>query len=182
MPGLRLIFLGLSVFLISKFSIQAQIHFEPLELGKSWNSGSSLASVDINGDLLPDLVSIHQGVELWIGLNTGDLRFLWQKLDEIDGIVWTINIADIDNNGYNDIIVAGEQFGILLFSQNLNGFTKSVIDATPFFSQASTLYDLDKNGYLDLTICDELAKTRLYLNPFPSPFKRDTTFINFKIN
>lgn len=181
MPGLRLIFLGLSVFLISKFSIQAQIHFEPLELGKSWNSGSSLASVDINGDLLPDLVSIHQGVELWIGLNTGDLRFLWQKLDEIDGIVWTINIADIDNNGYNDIIVAGEQFGILLFSQNLNGFTKSVIDATPFFSQASTLYDLDKNGYLDLTICDELAKTRLYLNLFPAPFKRDTTLINFKI-
>lgn len=181
MPGLRLIFLGLSLLIISKSSIQAQIHFEPLELGKSWNSGSSLASVDINGDLLPDLVSMHQGVELWIGLNTGDLRFLWQKLDEIDGIVWTINVADIDNNGYNDIIVAGEQFGILLFSQNINGFTKSVIDATPFFSQASTLFDLDNNGYLDLTICDELAKTRLYLNPFPSPFKRDTTFINFKI-
>lgn len=54
--------------IINISSIFAQINFEPLELGRFWNSGSSNYSVDINGDLLPDLVTIHQGIEIWTGI------------------------------------------------------------------------------------------------------------------
>lgn len=164
------------------FTLNSQLNFKALELGKVFNSGTPMSCADINGDQLPDLITIHNAFEVWIGLNTGTLQFLWQKLDEIPGFVWSVNVADLDNNSFNDIILSGEFFGIITYYQDQSGFTRKDLDSFQFFSQAATLFDIDQDAYLDFTICDELAKTRFYKNNGNQSFQLDTQIINFRIN
>lgn len=176
------IFLAVILIVFFNFSSTSQLSFKAIELGKVFNSGYPISSADINGDQLPDLINIHNGKEVWIGINTGTLQFLWQKLDVIEAHVWSVNVADLDNNTFNDIIVSGEAFGIIVYYQNQAGFVRTYLDSSLFFSQAATLFDVNRDAYLDLTICDEFAKSRFYKNNSNQTFQLDTLLINFRIN
>jgi hypothetical protein len=178
---LKIILLVTILVIISQSFLHSQLRFHPLELGKVFNSGTALSAADINGDQLPDLICIHNSLEIWYGVNTGTSEFLWQKLDEVNAYVWSVNVADLDNNSYNDIIISGEYFGVIVYYQDSSGFEKTYLDHVPFFSQAATVFDVNKDGFLDLTICDEEAKTRFYRNFGNKDFKLDTQLINFSI-
>ena len=100
----------------------AQLIYKPIELGRNLNSGTVLGTADVNGDILPDLIVIHNSAELWLGLNTGTEEFIWSQIDkELDGNPWSVNIVDVDQNKLNDIVIAGEIFGVQLYSQLQKG-------------------------------------------------------------
>ncbi len=162
---------------------KAQLKFLPKEIGKDLNSGTVLGTSDLNGDLLPDLVIIHNSVELWLGLNTGTEEFIWTLLDhKLDGIPWSVNIVDIDQNKLNDIIIAGEAFGIQSYSQIQKGvFVKIIVDSTKYYSQAVSFADIDKNSYPDVFVCGEFEFSKYYKNT-NGQFSLDTSKIDLTID
>lgn len=159
-----------------------QVAFKSKELEQIFNSGTAMSTADVNGDLLPDLVIINQGAELWVGYNTASDKFFWVLIDEeIDGNPWSINVVDINHDQKNDIILSGESFGVLLYEQSINGtFAKSVIDSTPYYSQAASATDLNKDGFPELFVCGEFEESRYY-NNLNGELIRDTTVIDLTL-
>ncbi|NOT36451.1 MAG: CRTAC1 family protein [Saprospiraceae bacterium] len=163
--------------------IFCQISFQTQELGKIFNSGTTLSTSDVNGDFIPDLLIIHQSTELWLGINSGTNEFYWNQIDnELDGNPWSVNVVDINQDKTNDIILSGESYGVVLYKQDKEGnFGKEFIDETPYYSQAASLIDLDKNSFPDLFVCGEFEESRLYLN-VNGELKRDTNKIDLTFN
>ncbi len=162
--------------------LYGQITFIQKEVSGFPISSYNLSSADVNGDQWPDIISIRNRDEIWLGKNDGNLGFIWSLVDRLeDSAIWTINVGDLDNNSFNDIIISGEFFGVVAYYQSLSGFSKKYLDEESFFAQASTLFDLNKDGLLDLTVCNEYNKTRFYRNLVNQNFVLDTQMINFRL-
>ncbi len=145
--------------------VSAQLKFQQHNTRQAIYSGIVCAMVDINGDYNDDLLTLDQSKSLWLGVNNGSGYFFWKKLDySASDPLWSIAVADIDRNGRNDILIGGDYYGIQVFYQTENGFRRDTITDSQFYSQSSTVYDINKDGWLDFTICDDNAKTRVFEN------------------
>ncbi|MEP7196497.1 MAG: FG-GAP-like repeat-containing protein [Saprospiraceae bacterium] len=144
---------------------QAQITFQEQNTRKDIHSGIVCGVVDINGDYYDDLLVLDQTKNLWLGVNNGKAYFFWQNLGYYSSqSIWSVAVADLDRNGQNDIILGGDFYGIQVFYQNSKGFRRDTVESSAFYSQASSLYDINKDGWIDFTICDDNAKTRVFEN------------------
>ncbi|MBK9109150.1 MAG: CRTAC1 family protein [Saprospiraceae bacterium] len=156
----------------------AQYNWTHKTTNKSFYSGIPVACADINGDALDDLLILDQAKHLWMGLQLGSGEFFWQSLDYHNTFpAWSINVADIDRNGFNDILISGERTQVHILYQNASGFTKTLIDDTYFLSQAAAIYDLNRDGWLDFTLCDDNEVNRIYMNNGAGLLQRDLNII-----
>ena len=129
------------------------------------HSGIVCGVADINGDYYDDLVVVDQTKTLWIGLNNGNAYFFWKKLDYTSSqSLWSVAVSDIDRNGMNDILIGGDFYGIQVFYQSPAGFRRDTIEDSRFYSQGTSLYDINRDGWIDYTVCDDNAKTRVFEN------------------
>ncbi|MBK8956139.1 MAG: VCBS repeat-containing protein [Saprospiraceae bacterium] len=157
----------------------AQSNWSPNLSHKTFFSGIPLATADINGDGLDDLIVLDQTKHLWIGIQYGAAEFLWKSLDYHNTFpAWSVNVADIDRNGYNDIVISGERSQVHILYQESNGFERSLVDDTYMFSQAAVVYDVNQDGWLDYTLCDDNEINRIYLNDGVGNLRLDTAFIS----
>lgn len=103
-----------SFFRIFDTEVKAQIRFDEAELAQVFHSGIVTCISDINGDNVDDILVVDQGQQLWLGLNGGSANFIWKKLpyDVSKHELWSVSVADIDRNGWNDIIAAGDENSI----------------------------------------------------------------------
>lgn len=155
-----------SIFFISVgVSGFSQFEFKEAIFQKTFFSGIPISMTDINGDYTDDLIVLDQGKRLWIGLNSGQGHYFWNNLNaESNSVLWSVNIADLDRNGYQDIILGGSNDGIKVYYQYQQGFQKVGLDQSLFFSQSATVYDINRDGWMDYTICDDNAKSKVYIN------------------
>ncbi|HRI01115.1 MAG TPA: FG-GAP-like repeat-containing protein [Saprospiraceae bacterium] len=145
---------------------QSPVFFKEQTVGSPIYSAMACSAADVNGDLIDDLVVLDEGRQLWLGINNGRAKFLWKKMSYHSGkeAVWSINIADLDRNGKNDILLMGGSGNIKILYQYQNQFDLKEIGDSDFFSQGSCVYDFNNDGWLDLTVCDDNAKTKLFEN------------------
>ncbi len=156
-------FIGIVLLLPS--ILVAQLKFKEQVTRQDIHSGIVCAVVDVNGDYYDDILAFDESKKLWLGINNGSAFFFWEKLDyNSSQALWSIAVADLDRNGMNDIIIGGDFYGIQVFYQNQDGFRRDTIENSQFFSQSSTIYDINNDGLLDFTICDDNAKTRVFEN------------------
>lgn len=176
----------LLLFLLVCNDANSQIQFNssrPNPIDSPIENGLSMGVADINGDLFDDIIAFDQGKDLWIGYQTGSKKWIWKSLGRVlTQPSWSLCVGDMDRNGLNDIIIGGDYEGIIIFYQENSGFTKSIIPESKFFTQGSTLSDLNNDGYLDIVVCDDNAKPRIYKNLMNRVFVRDTSLIDFSIN
>ncbi|MEO6190287.1 MAG: CRTAC1 family protein [Saprospiraceae bacterium] len=159
----KLITFTLSLFFCTY--LMSQISFQEQNIRKDIFSGIVCGVVDINGDYYDDLLVLDQAKSLWLGINNGKAYFFWKKLNYTSSqALWSIAVADLDRNGKNDIILGGDFYGVQIFYQDQEGFRRDTIESSVFYSQASTLYDINKDGWVDFTVCDDNAKTRIFEN------------------
>jgi hypothetical protein len=164
------------------FSSNSQVIFQEKKFEKSFYSGITTAVADINGDYIDDLIILDQSKKLWIGQNSGNGNYIWTSEEFKSGEgIWSISVGDIDRDNKNDILIAGDPSGLIVLYNTFKGFTRTNIENSNFFPQASTLYDLNNDGYLDYTVCDDNAKSRIYINDKSGRLVYDPLFIDLSL-
>ena len=148
-------------------------------------SGCAVTVTDVNFDGLDDILRMDQGHNVSLELQNRDGSFSNHYLTSIgSGSAWAMTCADVDHNGWKDMIADGNS-GIELVKIFESGgnitSTTTTLPNSGFFLQNATFCDMNNDGWIDLFCCDDNAVSKLYVNDgsgnlFPS------TIVNFAIN
>lgn len=176
-------FLCLFLIIITSINSSGQVIMTEANLTQRFYSGICTAIADMNGDNVDDIIVLDQSKQLWIGINTGKAKFIWSTVDyRAETPIWAITIGDVDHDYHNDIIVSADKQGSFILYNTSQGFKQVLIEDSRIFSQASTLYDLNRDGRLDLTLCDDNAHTRIYIADAKAKLIENTTLIDLKLS
>jgi len=142
-------------------------------------SGVAMAVVDMNNDGLDDVVRLSGSSNLRIEFQQPDGSFVKLTIGNV-GSAWAIAIADVDGNGYNDIIAGGAYNGLDLALANGTGtaYTLSTLSGPSIFSQNANFVDMDNNGTIDYFVCHDDGISSAYNNNGSGSFTYDLGLIN----
>lgn len=144
---------------------QANTAYRGETVHKSFTSGGAF---DLNGDKLPDMLIMDNGKNLIIGYNKGEGNLMkWDTVARFDDVMFALTIGDLDNDGENEIIAGGILTGIFSYKKDENGkyqLFQSINPQREIFSQASNLVDINRDGYLDFFVCNDIGLSRIYIN------------------
>jgi len=145
-------------------------------------SGVAMGIADMNGDTLDDIIRLN---------NAKDLSIHYQKSDgsTFDDYTygntssskqWSMCIADVDSNGYNDILTGGYFNQLTLLKANANGdaYTLNEILDDTLFLQGSNFADIDNNGTIDLFACHDIGLSKPFSNDGIGNLTYDLGLIN----
>lgn len=163
---MRRIFTSFAMILGGCLALQAQVTFV--------NQGSSLANigttspgdcaVDMNGDGMDDVVRVvSNGIYIDYQTSSG-FNNVFYPMTIVNQPSWSICAADIDDNGYTDLLLgAGNALSFVYANNDGTGFTE---DAHPeyIFTQRSTFCDIDNDGNLDAFACHDVDQSHPYRN------------------
>jgi hypothetical protein len=138
------------------------------------NQGSMLANigttssadcaVDMNGDGLDDVVRVvSTGIYIDYQTESG-FNSVFYPMNIINDPSWSICAADIDGNGYTDLLLGdGNALSFVYANDDGTGYTE---DAFPeyIFTQRSTFADIDNDGNLDAFACHDVDQSHPYRN------------------
>ena len=131
-------------------------------------SSAAIAVLDMNGDGRDDIVRMDQGFRLAIEYQSGpNLPFNHRFVAELQqGSQWGICAADIDNNGFPDVLTGGQYDGIKVAMASADGASFTVIthDDPQTFTQGVNLADIDNDGWLDAFACHDDGPGRIFIN------------------
>ncbi len=152
-------------------SLDAQLSFSDrsdlLNPG-DYHSGISVGISDMNGDGFDDIVRLSEGRILFIEFQKKDgTGFETLEVGPVsNSSQWTLSIADVDNNGFNDIMTAGYSDGVKLVMADATGdsYSSSLYPGTAFFAQGSNFVDINNDGWVDAFVCDDDAESKIWLN------------------
>lgn len=154
-------------------------HVDLLSTGFTFSNQSTLLSnqdfssilivgiADMNGDKLDDIIRLEGGRDLTIEYQTTNEHFENYTFGLIsDNFELTLAIADVDHNGFNDIMVGGQYDGVKLLLANQDGtdYTESVLPESDILVQGSNFVDINEDGLTDIFICDDNAESKIWEN------------------
>ena len=99
-------------------------------------SGSPMASADMNGDGLQDLIILDNRQELYIEYQQANTPFFNSTyIQSLNSPSNGIAIGDVDGNGFNDILTGGTYNALRLFLANDDGtdYTMILLDPGNYF-------------------------------------------------
>lgn len=141
-------------------------------------SAAPIGVSDMNGDGLDDIVRLDQ---------TETLRIDYQAVGGFTGFSyaqplgnqWSLCIADVDRNGYNDVFSGGAYNGLKLLKANASGtnYTLTTISSLPIFLQGSNFADINNDGLIDLFACNDDGISQAYRNTGSGNYVADTSLI-----
>lgn len=122
---------------------------------------------DMNGDRMQDLVFVLNGyVSYFPSMGNGQYDTevaIDNPPDGLGQLAEKLTIADIDNNGLDDLALVGNENVVVWFNTGNNSFSApATFTGTPRF-QAPAVYrfaDMNGDGFTDLLITDETAPDR----------------------
>jgi hypothetical protein len=121
--------------------------------------------VDMNGDYLDDVVRIgSKGV--FIDYQQEDGSFEGKQYNFIveSPPSWSICAGDIDNNGYNDLLLANSNSVSFCIANNSGNAYHEILMPGHIESQRSTMHDVNRDGWLDAFVCHESGQSVPYRN------------------
>ena len=172
-------------------SSSAQISFSDMSFlltNEDHHSGVAMGIIDMNGDGLDDIVRQNFGKDLSVELQTVS----GQKFEIIQGITttgsspqWSMCMADIDNNGTNEILTGGTSGNILVieYEESSNSFSTQILpDGGDVFVQGSNFADIDNDGYVDIFVCHDNGESRVWGNDGMGGFIPRDEWIDMSVN
>lgn len=138
-------------------------------------SGTPMSIADMNGDNLDDIITMNNASQLLIHYQTTpNAEFGVLFIGDLSGSSreWSLTIADVDNNGYNDVFSGGQYNPLKIVKANSDGTAYSEVVlanayASNIFLQSAAFADIDMDGNIDLFPCHDVG-----LSP---PYKGDGT-------
>ena len=131
------------------------------------HSGNAISIVDWNGDGLDDIIQLDQSDHLYIEVQRTNQTYQRLDLLSLGGQnAWAMAVADIDNNGYKDIIYDATGGGIRVVKTMGTSpyILSSTIISFPSLLQNCTFGDFDNDGWVDLFACDDNKRAKLFSN------------------
>lgn len=144
-------------------------------------SGAAMAVADMNGDGLDDIVRLDGAEHLFIDYQMGSgMSFGGFSFGSTFGTQWSICIADVDGNGYNDILTGGAYNGLKMLKANATGtnYSLNIINILPIFLQGSNFADIDNDGHVDIFACHDDGVSQAYRNSGTGNFSYDSGLID----
>jgi hypothetical protein len=170
------------LFMIS--CIEAQLVFEGSEYmvdNHVIHSGVAMGFSDLNGDALDDLILLDDTKELYVIYQTHG--FAERHVNFISRISnspsWSLQLADVDNNGIQDIFIGNSELTIFKSEGMFPDFTRTTVNALPFLTQGSNFADMDADGDVDLFVCNDDAANFVALNDGMGNFTSVPTIMDF---
>jgi hypothetical protein len=183
-PGKILLF----VFMLGISTTYAQVSFTNSTVkltNQNFHSGCTVAAADVNGDGMDDIIRLNQGTDLFIEYQQKDATFTTMHIADFgggSGWSWGMCVADVDHNGYRDVIAGG--YGspdVTLMRIDQNGLlSTSVLPNSGFFLQNANFMDVNNDGWEDIFACDDNAESHIYMNDGTGNFSQ-STIINFDV-
>ncbi len=174
-----------SVLLINQQQVLAQVSFTNVNsklVNPDFHSGCPVSVTDWNGDGLDDIVRMDDGRYCYVEVQQINNQFASVYLGDFGGGAWAMTVADVDHNGYKDVVADGSN-GIGLLKTNNTGTGGMLIVWLPsstFFLQNATFGDFNNDGWADLFCCDDNAASHIYLNNGSGGFAL-SSIINFSL-
>ena len=132
----------------------------------SYNSGGCVGVVDMNQDGLDDIVVLDGSTNLFVLYQVGDGTFVDEFYGEVSGSnQWGMCIADVDNNGHNDVFSGGAYDGVhyvRIYSQG--DYEHVQLEDGSMFMQGCNIADINNDSWLDAFGCHDDAESRIWAN------------------
>lgn len=147
-------------------------------------SGVAIAIIDANGDGLDDIVRMNQGYKPNIQYQTTP-NSAFHGLDlgtppGTTGSQWGMCTADVDNNGYADILLGGYYDGVKIAKASADGASYAYTNLTQpsTFVQGVNFADINNDGWLDAFVCHDDGAARIYGNNGDGTFTYQPVWMN----
>jgi len=135
------------------------------------SSYAPLAFCDVNGDFRDDLVRVsNQVLSVDINVNNGE-RFANFFMKPLEGNpkISAVNVADLDNDSFNEIIYSGINTGIDVLScksieAKVNNYQFISLSNLSHFAQGSCLHDINKDGKIDFLYSNDVGENIIFIN------------------
>ena len=145
-------------------------------------SGCAMGIADMNGDNLDDIIRLKDAKDLTIHYQKADGSTFddYTYGNTSPSNQWSMCIADVDSNGYNDILVGGYFNELSLLKANSSGdaYTYNEILDDALFLQGSNFADIDNNGTIDLFACHDIGLSKAFSNDGNGNLIYDSLLIN----
>jgi len=123
---------------------------------------------DMNGDRMEDLVYVMDGYASYFpGMGNGRFDTEVELVNSPDGLgdaADRITLADIDNDGFTDLVLIGNATVMVWLNNGTNGFKPPVtFEGTPEYLAGTSAFrfaDMNGDGFRDLLITNEDAANR----------------------
>lgn len=142
-------------------------------------TGYADCAVDMNDDRLDDVVRVgNKGI--YIDYQQPDSSFTQQFFSLVvqSPPSWSICAGDIDNNGINDFLFGNTtSVSFVKASDDGQSFEETVMPSF-IFSQRSTFFDINNDGWLDGFMTNDTAQSMPYRNLGSGEMIEDTNLIH----
>ncbi len=126
----------------------------------------NLATVDMNGDYLDDIVVVS-ATEITILYQQAAGGFTSTTINTSSADYtpdWSMAVGDIDKNGFSDLLY-GSGGGVTFMKANATGTAYTEVSFNEYvFSQRTNFVDINNDGHLDAFVCHDVAPNVYYLN------------------
>jgi len=181
--------LGLAICTLSMSAATAQFSFtnsNNLLTQSNMRSGNSISVVDVNFDGLDDILRMQNSRELHLELQQKNGTFTHFNLGNVSGSnVWGMAAADVDHNGWVDVVTGpnGSCYLVKLFGNNgVVTTTTTTLTSSSFFVQNITFGDFNNDGWADVFVCDDNAYAKIYANDGTGNLNPNATLMNTHLN
>lgn len=154
----------LALALVSFAAASAQT-FTAGTLPGSYYSGGVTGVWDMNNDGLNDIVVMDQSKTLRILYQQQNGSFTQVNTGtQLGSSQWGMTVADIDNDGFGDVVSGGAYDNLRLYNIDANGTAVITDMPVSIFTQAVTLGDMDNDGWLDFFACHDDGASHMWRN------------------
>jgi hypothetical protein len=176
-----------SLLLVSFSYLSAQISFSnktQLLSNQKNHSGSPIAVCDMNGDGADDIIRLNNAMELNIEFQgNANGPFSGKSVNNLPNVIdrqWGICTADVNNDGWADILTGGYYEGVKigLATSPAGDYNFSNNQTVDLFVQGVNFADINNDGWLDAFVCHDDGTARIFGNDGTGQFNLQPTWIN----
>ena len=161
----KLLLCAFAIFMVSTLMSQEPPTFtNKSELIENYSYNTSI-TVDMDGDYLDDFVRVSEtgvGIDYQQADGTFESVFIAMIIQWVPD--WSAAAADIDGNGYTDLLLGNGQRASFLFANDDGTAFTEVFEDLYIFSQRTNLVDIDNDGDLDAFVCHDVDGNHNYRN------------------